>query len=278
MLEIFIKKCLKGGGGDFCLQVDLSLKSAQTVALMGSSGVGKSTLLRTIAGLESPDSGRIVFKNKVWCDTQQHINLSPQERKVGFVFQDYGLFPHLNVYQNIVFANPKHPKIAEIIALMELEGLLKRPIATLSGGQAQRVALARAILRVLDGGSLLCLDEGLSALDWRMRSKLQEQIKFLSTHFNFTTLFITHDLFEAYKMADTLIYLKEQGQIHSAKIQSLNPKKGLHAKVLKHQEKQLTLALEPQILSLSCTKELKEGTYVSFEFENLKINVLESPP
>ncbi|WP_231630003.1 ATP-binding cassette domain-containing protein [Helicobacter ailurogastricus] len=258
--------------------MDLCLKSTQTIALMGSSGVGKSTLLRTLAGLETPDSGRIVFKGQVWCDTKKQINLSSQARKVGFVFQDYGLFPHLNTQQNIAFANPKHPKIAEIIALMELEGLLKRPIATLSGGQMQRVALARAILRALDGGSLLCLDEGLSALDGRIRSKLQEQIKFLSAHFKLTTLLITHDLLEAYKMADTLIYLQAQGQTHSAKIQSLNlPSQSLQAKVLQCQDAQATLALEPQILRLPCAKELKEGACVVLESDNLTINVLESP-
>ncbi|BCZ17270.1 hypothetical protein NHP190003_05520 [Helicobacter sp. NHP19-003] len=277
MLEILVQKRLKGAGGDFNLEANLRLQSAQTYALMGASGVGKSTLLRAIAGLETPDCGRIVVQGRVWCDTQKHINLSPQERKVGFVFQDYGLFPHLNTQQNIAFGAPKHPKIAEITALMELEGLLKRPIATLSGGQQQRVALARAILRALDGGSLLCLDEGLSALDPHMRSKLQEQIKFLSAHFKLTTLLITHDLLEAHKMATTLIHLQAQGPTHTAHIQSLKPQTALHAKVLQSQNQELTLALGPQILCLPYAKKLKEGDCVALDPHNLQINVLESP-
>ncbi|BEG57614.1 hypothetical protein NHP21005_13020 [Helicobacter sp. NHP21005] len=277
MLEILIQKRLKGAEGDFSLEANLRLKSAQTYALMGASGMGKSTLLRTLAGLETPDRGRIVFKNQVWCDTQKRINLSPQERKVGFVFQDYGLFPHLNTQQNIAFGAPKHPKIAEIVALMELEGLLKRPIATLSGGQQQRVALARAILRALDGGSLLCLDEGLSALDGRMRSKLQAQIKFLSAHFKLTTLLITHDLLEAYQMATTLIFLQQDMHTTTAYTQNLDPKPALHAKVLQSHDQELTLALEPQILRLPCVKKLKEGACVALEPKNLQINVLESP-
>ncbi|BDQ26797.1 ATP-binding cassette domain-containing protein [Helicobacter heilmannii] len=280
MLEILIQKHLKGAGGDFKLEVNLRLQPRQTYALMGASGVGKSTLLRTLAGLETPDIGRIVFNNQVWCDIQKRINLSPQERKVGFVFQDYGLFPHLNTLQNIVFSAPKHPKIDEIIALMELEGLLKRPISTLSGGQQQRVALARAILRVLDGGSLLCLDEGLSALDPCMRSKLQEQIKFLSAHFNLTTLLITHDLFETYQMASTLIFFQQNTQTTTAHIQNLRPKQALHAKVLKSQNQELTLALEPQMVRMPYDKEFKEGVCVVLEPKNLQIkqiNLLESP-
>ncbi|GAA9416058.1 hypothetical protein HpHA279_03400 [Helicobacter pylori] len=139
------------------MNIDLEIKEAEVVALLGESGAGKSTILRILAGLESVDSGYIEVNHSVWLDTQKKIFLKPQQRKIGFVFQDYALFPHLNVYQNIAFAHHKDKnKIHEVLRLMRLENLSQQKILKLFGGQAQRVALARALIAAKN---LLLLDE-----------------------------------------------------------------------------------------------------------------------
>ncbi|GHQ79860.1 hypothetical protein VN0406_06230 [Helicobacter pylori] len=129
------------------MNINLEIKEAEVVALLGESGAGKSTILRILAGLEAVDSGYIEVNHSVWLDTQKKIFLKPQQRKIGFVFQDYALFPHLNVYQNIAFAHLKDKnKIHEVLRLMRLENLSQQKILKLSGGQAQRVALTRALI------------------------------------------------------------------------------------------------------------------------------------
>ncbi|WP_281746814.1 ATP-binding cassette domain-containing protein [Helicobacter suis] len=280
MLEIALIKQLSGASGDFVLEINLKLKTPQIIGILGKSGAGKSTLLRMLAGLERPDSGRIYFNKEVWLDTDKKICLPPQKRSVGFVFQDYGLFPHLNVYQNITFANKRDlEKIHAIIDSMELKGLLKRRIDTLSGGQAQRIALARAILRVLDSPQgILCLDEPLNALDSNMRTKLREEIKYLSVHFNLTTLMITHDPIEAYKMADTLVCIQEQSKRHVCQIKiPTRCDDGLLAKVLNSNSNTLTLMLESQVLSLPIKTSLAHGSSVLLKWSTpLKLDVLES--
>ncbi|GAA9424769.1 hypothetical protein TH0833_14480 [Helicobacter pylori] len=107
MIKARFKKHLLGSRGAFDLNIDLEIKEAEVVALLGESGAGKSTILRILAGLEAVDSSYIEVNHSVWLDTQKKIFLKPQQRKIGFVFQDYALFPHLNVYQNVAFAHPK---------------------------------------------------------------------------------------------------------------------------------------------------------------------------
>ncbi|GAA9809984.1 hypothetical protein VN0427_14430 [Helicobacter pylori] len=154
------------------MNIDLEIKEAEVVALLGESGAGKSTILRILAGLEAVDSGYIEVNHSVWLDTQKKIFLKPQQRKIGFVFQDYALFPHLNVYQNIAFANSKDKnKIHEVLRLMRLENLSQQKIPQLSGGQAQRVALARALIAAKN---LLLLDEPLNALDNALKNEVQQ--------------------------------------------------------------------------------------------------------
>ncbi len=118
MIKARFKKHLLGSKGAFDLNIDLEIKEAEVVALLGESGAGKSTILRILAGLEAVSSGYIEVNHSVWLDTQKKIFLKPQQRKIGFVFQDYALFPHLNVYQNIAFAHPKDKdKIHEVLRL-----------------------------------------------------------------------------------------------------------------------------------------------------------------
>lgn len=187
--------------GGFTLSMASTVPDNNFLALFGSSGSGKTTLLRLIAGLENRASGRLVVNGEVWFDSQQRINLPPQTRKVGFVFQDYALFPSMTVKQNIVYAAGKSSVILvdELLELTELTAFASRLPASLSGGQQQRVALARALA---GRPRLLLLDEPLSALHPALRSILQKKILSLHHQFNLTTLLVSHDIAEVFNMAD----------------------------------------------------------------------------
>lgn len=211
MIELDFKKTLDGSKGKFVLQINLTLEMKEFISIFGKSGAGKTTILRIIAGLDTPDIGRIVVAGQVYFDSAKKINLAPQKRKIGFVFQNYALFSHLNVHQNIIFGlkskEQKDKKRADkIIALMELEQLCKKRISTLSGGQQQRVALARALVSSPD---ILLLDEPLSALDREMRVKLQNELKAISSHFNVSSFLVSHDISEVFRLSDRVICLDD---------------------------------------------------------------------
>lgn len=207
MIEILIEKRLYGSDGEFDLNLNLEIPLGKFVCIFGKSGAGKSTILRTLSGLCSPDRGKIIIGDKVFFDSAKNINVPTQERKIGFVFQDYALFPHLNVYKNIIFAHKGDKnRIDEVISLMELESFCDKKISTLSGGQAQRVALARALV---SSPEVLLLDEPLSAIDRQMRYKLQEELKNLSNHFNISTFLVSHDLGEVFRLSDYVAELKD---------------------------------------------------------------------
>ncbi|MGE4531420.1 MAG: ATP-binding cassette domain-containing protein [Acidithiobacillus sp.] len=212
MIELVVEKSLKGVTGNYQLDVDLHLAAGEVVALFGASGAGKSTLLRMLAGLISPSRGYIKVDNVLWFDSAKQICLPPQKRQVGMVFQDYSLFPHLNVRDNLRFAlvDKKDLKAVDaMLVLTGLENLQDRFPASLSGGQRQRVALARAMLR---RPRVLLLDEPLSALDHAMRTQLQDEILALHRRFETTIILVSHDLAEVFKMAQRVCYL-ENGKI-----------------------------------------------------------------
>lgn len=190
----------------------MSVEAGAIVALTGPSGAGKTTFLRLIAGLVRPQSGRIVVGESLWLDTDQRIFVSPQQRQAGLVFQDYALFPHLTVRQNIAFALEKgaNPdRVNELLHEVELTQLANQKPHQLSGGQQQRVALARALVR---RPGLLLLDEPLSALDRSMRQRLQDYLLKLHQQYRFTLLVVTHDLAEIFRLADQVVEL-EDGKI-----------------------------------------------------------------
>jgi molybdate transport system ATP-binding protein len=214
LIDIHIEKTLQIAGGvdkQFALNVQVKLDGGTFVALFGPSGSGKTTLLRILAGLTKPDSGRIVVNGEVWCDTQLRINLPPQRRSIGFMFQDYALFPNLNVRNNVGYAlGPQdHAWLDELLAMTGLTGVQERFPDSLSGGQKQRVALVRAIARK---PRVLLLDEPLSALDLAMRVQLQEELARLQCRFGFTVLMVSHDLGEVFKLAQQVLHL-ELGQL-----------------------------------------------------------------
>lgn len=207
MTEIQVKKKLNAANGEMLLEVDLQLQARQLVGLYGKSGAGKTSLLRILAGLFSPDEAKVIVNGTTWIDTQQGVLLSPQKRKVGLVFQDYALFPNMTVRENLLFALEKREPlkmVEELIELSELGDLQHQRPLKLSGGQQQRVALARALVQRPE---LLLLDEPLSALDQEMREKLQHYLLRVHQAYGLTTILISHNQEEIEKMADWVVVL-----------------------------------------------------------------------
>lgn len=212
MITASIHKTLQAAHGKMQLDIQLNIEKGQFVALYGGSGVGKTSVLRILAGLLSVDEGQLKVNDTTWLDTSKRINVTPQQRKIGYVFQEYALFPNMTVRKNLEFALEKGQDtgiIEELIAIIALDKLQDRKPATLSGGQQQRVALARALVRRPE---ILLLDEPLSALDIKMRNKLQDYILKVHHQYQLTTILVSHDVGEIIKMADHLICL-EDGKI-----------------------------------------------------------------
>lgn len=208
MIEISIKKKLLSAGGQSNLEFDLSIKKGQFITLFGESGAGKTSILNIISGLLRPDSGSLKVNGSYWYHTPERVNLSPQKRKVGYIFQDYALFPNMTVLENLEFALGKkedHGIINQLIDLTELQELVYRKPETLSGGQKQRVALARALVQKPE---ILLLDEPFSALDFKMRLKLQEYIQQVHQKYELTTIMVSHDIGEILKLSDYVVELK----------------------------------------------------------------------
>ena len=197
--------------GEAVLQgINLTIRQGEFVTLLGASGCGKTTTLRIIAGLEQPDSG------SVWLEGQDVTALEPNQRDVNTVFQNYALFPHMNVADNIGYGlkirkAPKaeiKKKVKEMLELVQLEGYEKRKPSELSGGQKQRVAIARALA---NNPRVLLLDEPLGALDLQLRRTMQLELKRLQKKLGITFIYITHDQEEAINMSDRIVVMN-QGQ------------------------------------------------------------------
>ncbi len=211
MVEIDIRKTLHAAQGQFALEVRLRAEAGEFVALFGESGAGKTTLLRCIGGLAEPDEGAIRVNGETWFDSRKKINLPPQCRRVGFMFQDYALFPNMSVRGNLEFAlrpGAGRQRVDEMIELMALGELHGRKPTTLSGGQKQRVALARALL---SEPSLLLLDEPFSALDQQTRLRLQDEVLRMQRHIGVTALVVSHEVSEVYKLAQRVAVLDRGG-------------------------------------------------------------------
>ena len=190
------------------VKAKLQLQSGSSVTvLFGPSGAGKTTVLRCIAGLEQLTAGRIEFRNQIWADAAQQIHVPTQKRPIGYLFQDYALFPHLNVRENIAFgirhlsSEIRNNRIQETAVSLQIEDLLNRNPAELSGGQQQRAALARALVREPD---LLLLDEPLSALDGVAREHVRGELARLLRRLNIPAILVTHDWIDALSLGDRL--------------------------------------------------------------------------
>ena len=205
-LEVNIEKKLDG----FILRSEFSAGDTAT-ALLGASGCGKSMTLRCIAGIVKPDSGRIVLDGQVLFDSEQHIDLPPQQRGAGLLFQNYALFPNMTVEQNILCGlkaeknrAARQARCAEMLRAMRLEKLARRYPAQLSGGQQQRTALARILV---GNPRILMLDDPLSALDSYLREEVEGEVGSLLSGFDGTALLVTHNRDEAYRLCPEMVVL-----------------------------------------------------------------------
>jgi molybdate transport system permease protein len=204
-LEVQICKKLT----DFTL--DVAFRATETpLSILGASGAGKTMLLRCVAGIENPDRGRIVLNDRVLFDSEKRLALSARERRVGMLFQNYALFPHRTVAENLAFGiegedrTSRNGKLASLASRMHLVGLEKRYPRELSGGEQQRVALARAL--AIEPEALL-LDEPLAALDTHLRSQVETQLQNTFATYQRPTLLVTHNMEEAYRLGEELLVL-----------------------------------------------------------------------
>lgn len=213
MITFDCSKTLLGAEGPFVLNARITIEKNEIVVLTGASGAGKTTLLRLLAGLEQPDDGYIRVAGAIWCDRKARIHLPPQKRSIGFVFQNYALFPTMTVRGNLEFAasGDGAAGIDRMLKMVELEALQDRYPEKLSGGQQQRVALARALVR---RPGILLMDEPLSALDPVMRKKLQDEMLLLHKELDLTILMVSHDPSEIRRMA-TQVLTVDSGRIRT---------------------------------------------------------------
>jgi molybdate transport system ATP-binding protein len=205
MIEINFSKKLSG----INLEISTNIENFEFVSIFGKSGAGKTTFLRILAGLETPDSGSIIVDGEVWFDSSKKINILPQKRGIGFVFQDYALFNNMSVRENLEFVIKDNRIIDELLEIVELKKFQNRKPTTLSGGQKQRVALARALVKK---PKILLFDEPLSALDNEIRIKLQDVIVKLHEQFQTTSFLVSHDISEIFKLSNRVLTI-ENGHI-----------------------------------------------------------------
>ncbi len=205
------------GGRRILDDVSLSIAEGEFVVILGPSGCGKTTTLRLIAGLDMPDGGSISIDGRPVSDPARKLFVPPEQRQIGMVFQSYGIWPHMTVFENVAFplrvrrvaSGPMRAKVEAVLDLVGLAGQGARPATALSGGQMQRVALARAL--VFDPAMLL-FDEPLSNLDLKLRERLRAELKALQRRTGLTSIYVTHDQAEAVELADRIVVM-EAGRI-----------------------------------------------------------------
>jgi molybdate transport system ATP-binding protein len=205
MLDVAMTKRLK----HFDLDLAFSCAPGELTAVIGPSGAGKTTLVRLLAGLEKPDSGKIAFGEEVWADAEQRVFLPARKRGLSLVFQDYTLFPHLTIRKNVAFAASDEDRVDELMSMFGISHLASCRPSAISGGERQRAAFCQALAR---NPVLLLLDEPFSALDVANRRNLRSCLKELKSELNIPILHVTHDLDEALFLGDTVMAV-ESGRI-----------------------------------------------------------------
>jgi molybdate transport system ATP-binding protein len=204
-LKISVKKRLPS----FELDVAFSCSSDKLLVLIGPSGAGKTTIIRMLAGLDKPDEGTITFNGETWVDTEKGIFIPPQKRQLGYVFQDYPLFPHLNIQKNVAFAAHDETCVERLMKRFDIWHLRNRKVAMISGGERQRCAICQ---NLACKPRVLLLDEPFSALDAVTRKTLRTEIKQLKGELCIPIIHVTHDIAEATQLGDELLSIV-QGRI-----------------------------------------------------------------
>jgi len=218
-LEVAVTKQLRG------FHLDVSFAVGNELAIIfGHSGSGKSLTLQLIAGLVQPDAGRIALGTTIYDDMAQGFFMPPQQRRIGYVFQDLALFPHMTVAQNILYGaagiakSDRDRRFREALDVFHLEGLERKFPCEISGGQKQRVAFARALIRKPD---LLLLDEPFSALDITLRGEMWDFLRDIRKAYRIPVILVTHDAFEAFSLANTVIVYAEGRVVHTGSPQEV---------------------------------------------------------
>lgn len=288
MLKVNAEKLLGAMRMTFHFELPLGI-----TAVLGPSGSGKSTLLKMITGILEPDEGEIILGEEVFLSKdlreKKHYSLPPYKRRIGYVSQNYSLFPHLNVQENIIFGvGDKTPpfSVPEILDWLRLSGLGKRRINQLSGGQQQRVALARALMI---SPSLLLLDEPFSALDNLVRNKLRQDLIRVHREFAIPIVFVTHNLEDALVLGDHIIIIDEgrilqlgkkenvfawPNSVQTAKLLAM--RNFIHGKIVKRDaaKKVMSIDWEGQELLVPWSEDVKLGQQVTYGIRGENINLI----
>ncbi|MEM9671313.1 MAG: ATP-binding cassette domain-containing protein [Bacteroidota bacterium] len=276
-MKVSLQKQLRGGKNFFQLDVPFEIPSGEMLAVMGPSGAGKTTLLKMIAGLVAPDRGSIEINGQLWYQSQKRINLRTQDRSIGYVFQDYALFPNMSVRKNLEYAlaaGQSREIIDEVLDLIHIQNLANQKPTALSGGQQQRVALARAIIR---RPKVLLLDEPFAALDEIMRSKLQDDLMELHQRYRTTTLLVSHNPTEVARMASQVLMLRDGQIVHQGRPASVLASSGdvlLKGEVLAIDQDRVTVVIKNSLSTLvisNATSRYKVGDTLSINSEDYQI-------
>jgi molybdate transport system ATP-binding protein len=214
MIQLSVSKQFNPTSATPGLEISLCIKTGEHTGIIGASGAGKTTLLKILAGLVKPDSGKITVAGQTWFDTEQKINIPTQKRNIGFVFQDYALFPNMSARENLTFAfsgGVNKNRLTEVMEMLAIADIADQKPGTLSGGEKQRVALGRALIR---NPKVLLLDEPLSALDPGMRAKLQQHLSVIAGNFEGTIILVSHDATEILHLTQRAFMLEKGRIIH----------------------------------------------------------------
>lgn len=284
MIHFSLQKKLHAAEGFITLDVNCEIEEGDFISLYGPSGAGKTSLLRMLAGLMQPDSGFIKMNDEIWFDSEKKIKVNPQQRLVGFVFQDYALFPNMNVEENISFASAKNDSkknIDELLEITGLSGLRNKKIQTLSGGQQQRVALARAIARK---PKLLLLDEPLSAIDNEMRAQLQNTLLTIHSQYNVTSIIVSHNINEIIKLTSKTIHIKNGRVVEYQSPDKIFCNKSEDSSALKcvflsaqktGNDYHISVLAGNQVITINCSeeeaKDLRKGDEIEVSFKGAKV-------